>query len=1005
MYGLSSMRDHFFLVITGWLIWPSLIFGEVHNEDAAAHFDHKIAPILAKHCLSCHNAAEQKGGLNLSELQAATKGGESGNPLKSTADAPAILWQRVLDGEMPPEGTVSQEEQATLKSWIDSGAAWGTNPIDAFQFTTEERAGRDWWSLQPLRQPTPPTIADHPIDGFIRSKLTDQHLQPSPPASARELARRIAFDITGLPPEPQDVAKLESSKDSSSYLELVRKLLDSPHYGEHWARHWLDVARYGESDGFEYDRMRPNAWRYRDWVINAFNQDMSYRKFAQLQIAGDILSPNDPAAITATGFLVCGAHDGLIPQGDVMRQVMRQDTLEDFVGTVGQTFLGLTINCARCHDHKFDPITQREYYEMTAALAGVNHGERKIQLNQDHLKRLQQQADQIRKSLAALERPIRSKLLAKRQGNQQTPNQKLSSNDNLRPIAAWDFTSGLHDQIGKLDAELVSGAKQTADGLELDGQAAHAVTQPLKNPLKAKTLEAWVRLANLDQRGGGVISLQTLDGVKFDAIVYGEREPHQWMAGSNGFQRTQSFKGEEERIATSEFVHIALTYHEDGRISAYRQGQPYGEPYQATGIASFAANQAQIIFGLRHGTAGSGRMLAGTIRQARLYDYVLNEVQIAASAGNTSYISRDEIIRQLNPKEQKTHRELSEQLANLTSEQAAMKEGKVYAAIARNPASIHVLLRGNPLQKGEVVAAGGIAAIQGVNADFGIGQTASDGERRKRLADWIANPNNPLFARVIVNRVWHYHFGRGFVDTPNDFGFSGGHPSHPELLDWLAGKLIEHDWSLKELHFLIVTSNTYQQSSRWNEAAAKIDSDNRWLWRFSPRRLSAEEIRDAVLTVSGGLNRQHGGPPFQDVRPYTHRGAQFYEPIDPAGNEFARRSIYRLWARGGRHPLLDAFDCPDPSATAPQRAMTTTPIQALTMLNSSFVMRLSESFSERLQSERETIPEQISLAYQDSFSRSPKGIELERASQFVQEHGLAAFCRVLLNSNEFMHID
>ena len=1005
MHGMSIRRDHFFLVIILWLIWPSLILGEVPDPGAAENFDRQVAPILAKHCLACHNAAEQKGGLNLSELQAATKGGESGNPLKSTTEGPALLWQRVLDGEMPPEGTVSQEEQATLKSWIESGATWGTNPIDVFQFTTEQRAGRDWWSLQPLQQSNPPATADHPIDGFIQAKLIEQHLQVSPPASARELARRIAFDITGLPPEQQDVAKLESSDHPSSYRELVRKLLDSPHYGEHWARHWLDVARYGESDGFEYDRMRPNAWRYRDWVINAFNQDMSYRKFAQLQIAGDILSPDDPAAITATGFLVCGAHDGLIPQGDVMRQVMRQDTLEDFVGTVGQTFLGLTINCARCHDHKFDPITQREYYEMTAALAGVNHGERKIQLDQDRLKRLQQRADQISEALAALETPIRSKLLAKRQENQQAPEPDLSSNGDLRPIAAWDFTSGLDDQIGELHAKVIGGAQQTADGLELDGQTAHAVTQSLKGSLKAKTFEAWVRLSNRDQRGGGVISLQTLDGVTFDAIVYGERDPHQWMAGSNGFQRTQSFKGEEERIATKEFVHIAITYGEDGRISAYRQGRPYGQSYQAAGVASFAPNQAQIIFGLRHGTAGSGRMLAGTIRQAKLYDYVLNEEQIAASAGDSSYISRDEIIRQLNPTQQETHRELSEELAKLTNEQATMKEGKVYAAITRNPASVHVLLRGNPLQKGDVVAAGGIAAIQGVDPDFGIDEKASDAQRRQRLAEWIANPDNPLFARVIANRIWHYHFGRGLVDTPNDFGFSGGHPSHPELLDWLEGKLIEHDWSLKELHFLIVTSNTYQQSSRWNEAAAKIDSDNRWLWRFSPRRLSAEEIRDAVLTVSGGLNRQHGGPPFQDVRPYTHRGAQFYEPIDPAGNEFARRSIYRLWARGGRHPLLDAFDCPDPSATAPQRAMTTTPIQALTMLNSSFVMRLSESFSERLQSERETIPEQISLAYQNSFSRPPKGIELERASQFVQEHGLAAFCRVLLNSNEFMHID
>ena len=993
MHYKVATRRHSFIVLAFQVAFLTGCLGAMAAEHDS--FDSKVAPLLSQSCLSCHNADEQKGGLDLSSREAAMRGGDSG-PAISAGDAEqSLLWERIQSEEMPPEHPLDETEKTIVKSWIDAGAIWGTDPIDAFAFSNDRRAGRDWWSLQPLGRPLLPASASpetHPIDAFVEAKLAEKNLARSPAVSSDSLLRRASYSIRGLPPSADELASVRSGEET--YEELIRRWLNSPQYGEHWARHWLDVARYGESDGFEYDRMRPHAWRYRDWVINAFNDDMPYLRFAQLQIAGDVLEPDNPTAITATGFLVCGAYDGLKPQVDLMRQIMRQDVLEDFVGTVGQTFLGLTINCARCHDHKFDPITQREYYQMTAAFAGVNHGERDIPAQPNKVNKLNQEIESRREKLRELEAPIREKLSA-------------GKSDSLgpNPIAAWDFTESNQDLIGQLHAAPQEPTERTEFGVKLNGSSTWLATPALPETITTKTLEAWVALSNLDQQGGAAISLQTLDGVKFDAIVFGEREARRWMSGSNGFVRTSSFSGEAETESGDTVVHVVITYAADGTITCYRNGQLYGNPYKASHLENFAAGNAQVIFGLRHGPTSSDRLLAGTLKTARIYDRVLTAEEVASSASNQPFISTQKIVEQLSTQQQKLHTELKQELDQLLGQQANLKGGKVYAANGRNPGVTHLLGRGSPLQKGDAVPAGGIAAVQGLSADFEVEPNASDEERRRQMADWVASENNPLFARVIVNRIWHHHFGRGLVATPNDFGFNGGQASHPQLLDWLASELIAQDWSLKELHYQILCSDTYRQSSAFNKEAHAVDANNQWLWRFSPRRLTAEEIRDSVLQAAGFLNRQVGGPPFQDVRPYLHRGAQFYEAIDPEGPEFSRRSIYRMWARGGRNPLLDAFDCPDPSATAPQRAMTTTPIQALTMLNSPFMMRMADEFSARISERHTELGEQVEQAYRDTFVRPPTSEEKARAQAFAQEHSLAALCRVLLNSNEFLHLD
>jgi hypothetical protein len=682
------------------------------------HFDQTIAPLLIERCLDCHSGAKPKGGLDLTRQASAFKGGKSGAGVVAKNLEQSVLWQRVAAGEMPPKKPLPEKEKAILKAWIESGAAWGSDPIDPFRVTTVKRAGYDWWSFQPVKRPELPKIkqTDWPrnaIDHFILAKLEAEALTPSPEADARTLVRRLHFDLVGLPPTPREVDDFE--KASAKPQALVDRLLASPHYGERWARHWLDIVRFGESHGFEHDELRRNAWPYRDWVIDAFNRDLPYDEFVRLQIAGDVLKADDPSAVTATGFLVAGGFDsvGQGQQSVAMKAVVRQDELEDIVGTIGQTFLGLTVQCARCHDHKFDPVRSEEYYRLTAAVAGVRHGERALP--------------------------------------------------------------------------------------------------------KSKT--------------------------------------------------------------------------------------------------------------------------------------------------------------------------------------------RVYAVTPRPPEATHLLERGNLAQKGKLLTAGGVASL-GLKAEFGLNADASDAERRRKLAEWITDGKNPLFARVMVNRLWHYHFGVGLVETPSDFGFNGARPSHPELLDWLADEFVKSGYSVKHMQRLIVDSATYRQASRYRADAGKRDVGNRWLWRKSPTRLEAEAVRDSILSVAGQLNDKPGGPGYQDFK-LTIRGAtHYYTPLEADDAALYRRSIYRTWARSGRNGLLDTLDCPDPSTVSPRRALTTTPLQALSMMNNAFVLRMADRFAERLQKEAgDDAGKQIVRAYELAYGRRATEEEIARARPTVDRIGLAIFCRAVFNSNEFVYVD
>ncbi|HEY7156671.1 MAG TPA: DUF1553 domain-containing protein [Gemmataceae bacterium] len=973
------------------------------GRGAGPEFDRAVAPLLSERCLTCHSGGKSKGGLDLSRRRSAMEGGDKGAVIVPGKPEASLLWEYVKGDKMPPKKPLSATEKKVLQTWIAAGAIWGTDPIDPFRVTTDKRAGYDWWALQPMVRRKPPVTNAHwgrnAIDAFVLHRLEERGLHPALPADRRTLIRRLSFDLLGLPPTPEEVAAFENDPSPVAYERLVDRYLQSPQYGVRWARHWLDVVRFGESNGFEFDEPRPNAWRYRDWVVDALNRDLPYDEFARLQLAGDVLYPDDADAIKATGFLVAGAYDtvGQTQQSEAMKRVVRQDELEDIVGTVGQTFLGLTIHCARCHDHKFDPIRQVEYYRLTAALGGVRHGEQSLPAAEGAIAQMRQRLAALEKERETIERPIRARILAERKEKPLVAPE---------PMARWDFTRGVRDTLGGLDATLMADAQLVREGLKVDGRTGYAVSAPLRHNLKAKTLEAWVTLDNLSQRGGGVVSVQTKDGTVFDALVFGEIDAGQWLAGSNNFVRTRSFAGPVETEATRRTVHVALVWSEDGMIRGYRDGKPYGKPYKSRGVQAFKAGEAQVLFGLRHAPAGGNRLLAGVIRRVQLYDRALSDAEIAASS-RRDFVEVETIAARLPAEQRDRYARLQSEI-NERCARLARPGGKVYAVVPRQPGIAHLLHRGDSARPGEVVSAGGVDAIAGVSSSFGLSPDAAEGERRKKLAEWITDPKNPLFARAIVNRLWHYHFGIGLVDTPNDFGFNGGRPSHRELLNWLAAELVESGWRLKHLHRLIVTSATYRQASSWTESAARVDADNRLLWRKSPRRMEAETVRDTILYVAGRLSLRMGGPSFQDVRPVRAPGttAIIYLPADVNDEPLRRRTLYRLWSRGGRNRLLDAFDCPDPSTTAPSRAITTTPLQALAMLNNSFVLHMSRHLAERIEREvGDEVDRQIRRAYLLAYGRPPQDDEMKLARQVVRKHGLQVLARALFNSNEFLYVD
>ena len=993
------------------------------NVVSAIDFTKDVAPILETRCVRCHSGEKSKGGLSLSSGGDFLKGGDGGAVVIAGKPDESSLVKMVSGSkpEMPSEGTpLSAREVSVLREWIAAGAEWP----ESLQLRERAVAGGDWWAVRPVLRPSVPAgdvrVTGHEgawsrneIDRFVAASLIEKGLVPSPEADRRTLIRRLSFDLHGLPPTPEEVAVFEADQNEKAYESLVERLLESPHYGERWARHWLDVAHYADTHGFERDQRRDNAWHYRDWVIRAINADLPYDEFLRDQIAGDVLRPDDPEAVIATGFLAAGPWDFVgqaETKSEVLKRAARADDLDDLVTQVLTAACGVTVNCARCHDHKLDPIPTRDYYGLWAVFAGVKRGERDVSPNKvrelaARKQSLNAELQQVRREQARLS-GRHFDLADIVGGGDGLGSGKLG--DGIDPLtgktqtARRGFVENVQPNVfAKSSVKFIEGVvvpDSSAEGTPISstglrvknvpktsGQVWDAIRFGPVNSQFATTLDG------IDYAAGEhtLLSLHANAAITFDLKALREASGVTELR----FTATAGYFGQTPKNGASFLVSV------DGETKAERKniGREDG------GIAVEVPLPATALFLTLMATDGGNGIGHDQICFADPW-------LLPAQPTPKSEVERAELARL-----QQRRVELEHQLASLPT------PARVYGVLTESPPLVKVLARGNPEQPAEEVAPSALSCITALPADFGTSQ-ATDADRRKAFANWVTSPANPLTRRVIVNRLWHHHFGAGLVETPSDFGLGGGRPSHPELLDWLAEELLQRRWSLKSMHRLICTSATYRQQSGSASLAnadtnanrgRDLDAGNRLLWRMTPRRLDAESLRDAVLSVSGKLNRQMFGPGYRDFE-YQEEYAPVYRYITADSPDLWRRSVYRFAVRTTTHPFLTTLDCPSPANLVPARNVTTTALQSLALLNNDFMLRQSDYFARRIVDETTTSreeaaivdsPVQVTRAFQIAFGRQPTPSEAVAARTLVESRGLPVLCRMLLNANEFAYVD
>ena len=1007
--------------IAASVIWVGAIAAEVHSG----------TEVLVRRCVQCHGPTQQMGDLALSSRGAALAGGTRGPAIVPGDPSASLILARVAADEMPPGAPLSSEDKQVLRDWIAAGAEWpGT--------LSERRAGSDWWSLQPLGNTTPPeSVPDDwqqsPIDRWIYSALDEKGLRPSPEADRRDLIRRISFSLIGLPPEPAEVDAFLADQSPHAYEELVDQLLASPHYGERWARHWLDIVRFAESEGFERDVPRDHVWPYRDYVIRSFNRDKSYLQFAREQIAGDVMRPVTRDGVAATTMLTLGPVDAIGLTSAVLeeRMAVREDLLEEMLGTVTQTFLGLTVNCARCHDHKFDPISQEEYYRMKAAFQAVWAPTKpNPSAGLDGLfpygRPLLSEAEQRRRDAQVREIEDRLRQIGADVGSLYRAAQPARPLGKAPlPLARWTFDTDGRADYAPLHLTLVGRAALDGGSLglpappvdETDGNVREAreaaagtgvgVSEKLAVEIREKTLEVWLDVQSVPEKSEILMEIRSLSGYRgasVDGIQFVPGENPHWENFSIGSFRSKGPGAEPAELPPGERLHLAISYTGDGTIRMFRDGKPLGAPYRpddgvpAGRLQTYRSGDALVRF-------PASRHIR--VAEARLYGEALSPVEIRASFEAGIRDDDPNALRdRMTPDQRDRLASLEHERIRLDKELKTIPQPElVHAAAIQAGEPTHVLTRGAVDQPGERVWPAGLECVQGLPADFGLGPDAPEATQRLAMAEWIAHPSNPLFSRVIANRIWQGHFGRGFVANPSDFGYNGGQPTHPELLDWLASELVRNGWSLKALHRQILLSRTYRQSSRFDEGAASVDAENRLLWRFNPRRLEAESVRDSMLAASGDLNRAIFGPSFRPFKFGERRGSlRSYLLTADDSPALRRRTVYRMNVITGGDPMLESLDCPLPSTKTPRRRSTTTPLQALSLMNNSFVHHRAQGFAARLQREARDPDTRIRLAFQLALGREPASSELAESLELVRTGGLESLCWGLFNTSEFLYV-
>jgi cytochrome c553 len=911
------------------------------QADALDFFERSVRPVLAEKCQVCHNPNLKTADLDLSSAAGFVHGGASG-PLVSKDEPEKSKLLEVIGYEerlkMPPTGKLSDEEIANITAWVKAGAPWpGAEQVEVVKradsskgFSEEEK---NYWAFQPVKDPAPPKVSDEswvrsPIDRFILAKLDEKRSAPAPAADKLTLLRRVTFDLTGLPPTVKEIEAFLADDSPQAFERVVERLLASPRYGEHWGRHWLDVARYADSTGNDEDHRYPYAWRYRDYVIDAFNSDLPYDQFVREQIAGDLLPPENPAdalnrrGIVATGFLALGPK--ALAQQD--KKKMLYDIYDEQVDVLSKAFLGVTVACARCHDHKFDPIRTKDYYSMVSIFASTQN----------------------------FEDP--STHVSKMFYTPLVPVQLYEDFKSHRVKVIYKHLDVDEALAGYLETHALDSNTRLADYMvaagELAGNGGDLAALASERNLDAAVLKKWV------------------DYLKPAA---GEREHLAEWRGAQPGQLRQVAAGYQERAQKQLDDWIASQ--EERRKNVRKSAKDRVMPVKPR---TFSRETDAFVF------------------------------EVFYDEGGPFAVGENEEEAALPPEGLAKIRALRAELKAL--EDSAPPEPEMACAVREGErVEQAVFIRGDYNSPGEPAPKAFPAIVAGEDQP-----RIEKGSGRLELANWIASPDNPLTARVMVNRIWQGHFGEGIVRTPSNFGKMGERPTHPELLDYLAARFVESGWSVKAMHRLILRSAAYQMSSESTDRKAEQDPENLLLSRFSRRRLAVEEIRDGLLAIGGSIDLEMGGT-MQSGFGTDGENSNDRLSIDPTS--VTRRMVYLPLRRSNLPTLLNLFDFGDATIPTDKRPLTNVAPQALFMMNSDFVAGSARSVAQSLLDEAELSDSaRIERAYLRTLNRRPDAEEVDtglsylagirnRFDSITNIDAWQSLCRILIASNEFVYVD
>ena len=1187
------------------ILFTTLLNASVIVDRSLAEVDFKasIAPIFQKHCVTCHNDNDLKGDFSMQSASEFFGGGDSGAHVeRNDADSSSLIdYIEGDEPEMPKEADpLSKNQVQLIRQWIDEGAKWP----ESFRIENVSTADLNWWSLKGLSRPELPdlnTNSANPIDLFVANKHRDLGLKFSEQADKVTLIRRLYYDLTGLPPSLEQIDEFVNSNDPKAYEKMVEKLLASPHYGEKWARHWLDVVHFGETHGYDKDKLRNNAWPYRDYVVRSLNNDKTYSRFVREQLAGDVLWPSTTDGIVGTGFMSAGPWDFIghaeVPETKIDGRVARNLDRDNMVTSTMNTFCSLTIQCARCHNHKLDPVTMKEYYSLQAVFASIDRADGEYDLDPEVAKARSEFKQKIENAVSR-QNKIESQIAEKKTAKLTKLEKELAALRDAMNAGAFPKVDQPRDERYGYHSAVAASA-ETEKWVQVDLGREISIQKiilfgaqewgwkdfgfPQRYRIEASNDESFRERKTIVDRTDRDVTRPgsqptVVDGNKTKARFIRVTATKLWNRRNHGATLTNDWifaLGELAVISNNHIASITSVSAKDSIEAPRRWGKSYLQDHifgdfdletklgKSTSpsngyhsqFASVSTAQKWVQIELPKPTQigqvtvypafptdfaptpGFGFPLRFKIEVANDADFknptiiadqtktdfpnpktkpyvvdlhslqikqakdryrfvrltatklwdrgekthalAIGEITVQSNGGHSvdtkNVVASDSIDAgrwhtrflvdghtsrlpigagvktllsfQPNTKTESQIKNLASQVEQLTREtvgpslleerktiagqiselKAAQGKlpspekvyvGKVHFGSGAfrgrgglGPREIRVLHRGEVTMPREVVQPGTVGFIASTPKTFELAKDHHEGQRRMALANWIVEKQNPLTWRSIVNRIWHYHFVNGIVDTPNDFGRGGSKPTHPDLLDWLAvefrdgGDYLQKQ-SIKSLHRLICNSQTYKQRSSGDEFS-KADKSNRFLWRMNRRRLTAEEIHDSALLAAGKLNRKIGGKSYFDfvlLRP-EHSPHYEYHLFDHYDEKSHRRALYRFIVRSQPQPFMDTLNCADPSFSVPKRTETLTALQALGMMNNPFMVTMSDLFSERLRKKSDSLSAQIRVGYRIVSGREVGEKELHSLTEYASKHGLKNTCRILLNLNAFVFVD